>query len=135
MAGQRGGVLIALLAVLGVDLSVIVAVMAVVLARRRWVSRQTGAFQGAIRVIEGEVPMADGFPAQPRPGAVMQPLADRPLGRFAQVILVPDAKVRVNEDATRARPSSRSTPPPVRPRSLPAARCLPGTGARGRPAS
>jgi hypothetical protein len=49
-------VLIALLAVLGVDLSVIVAVMAVALARKRWVSRQPGAFQGAIRVIEGEVP-------------------------------------------------------------------------------
>ena len=62
MAGQRGGVLNALLAVLGVDLPVIVAVMAVVLARKRWVSRQTGAFHGAIRVIEGEVPMADGFP-------------------------------------------------------------------------
>jgi hypothetical protein len=48
--------LIALLAVLGVDLSVIVALMAVVLARKRWVSRQPGAFKGAIRVIEGEVP-------------------------------------------------------------------------------
>jgi hypothetical protein len=42
--------LIALLAVLGVDLS------AVVLARKRSVSRQPGAFKGAIRVIEGEVP-------------------------------------------------------------------------------
>jgi len=48
--------LIALLAVLGVDLSVIVALMAVVLARKRWVSRQPGAFKGAIRVTEGEVP-------------------------------------------------------------------------------
>jgi len=48
--------LIALLAVLGVDLSVIIALMAVVLARKRWVSRQPGAFKGAIRVIEGEVP-------------------------------------------------------------------------------
>jgi hypothetical protein len=48
--------LIALLAVLGVDLSVIVALMAVVLARKRWVTRQPGAFKGAIRVIEGEVP-------------------------------------------------------------------------------
>lgn len=55
MAGQRGGMLIALLAVLGVDLSVIVALMAVVLARKRWVSRRPGAFKGAIRVIEGEV--------------------------------------------------------------------------------
>lgn len=48
--------LIALLAVLGVDLIVIVAFVAAVLARRRWVKARTGAFQGAIRVIEGEVP-------------------------------------------------------------------------------
>ena len=48
--------LIALLAVLGVDLSVIVVLMAVVLGRKRWVSRQPGAFKGAIRVTEGEVP-------------------------------------------------------------------------------
>jgi hypothetical protein len=48
--------LIALLAVLGVDLSVIVALTAVVLVRKRWVSRQPGAFKGAIRVIEDEVP-------------------------------------------------------------------------------
>jgi hypothetical protein len=30
--------------------------------------------------------MADEFPAQPRPGAAMQPLADRPPGRFAQPV-------------------------------------------------
>ena len=48
--------LIALLVVLGVDLSVIVALVAVMLARKRWVSRQPGAFNGAIRVTEGEVP-------------------------------------------------------------------------------
>ena len=48
--------LIALLAVLGVDLWVIVVLLAVVLARKRWVSHQPGAFKGAIRVIEGDVP-------------------------------------------------------------------------------
>ena len=48
--------LIALLAVLGVDLVVIVVLLAVVLTRRRWVSRQPGAFKGAIRVTEGNVP-------------------------------------------------------------------------------
>jgi hypothetical protein len=48
--------LIALLVVLGVDLWVIVALLSVVLTRRRWVSRQPGAFKGAIRVIEGDVP-------------------------------------------------------------------------------
>jgi Protein of unknown function (DUF2550) len=47
---------IALLAVLGVDLVVIVAFLAVVLSRRRWVSHQPNAFKGAIRVVDGEVP-------------------------------------------------------------------------------
>jgi hypothetical protein len=48
--------LIALLAVLGVDLIVIVVVLGVVLTRRRWVSHQSGAFKGAIRVVDGEIP-------------------------------------------------------------------------------
>jgi hypothetical protein len=48
--------LIALLAVLGVDLIVIVVLLAFVFTRRRWVSRQPGAFRGAIRAVEGEVP-------------------------------------------------------------------------------
>jgi len=47
--------LIALLLILGVDLVVIVAVAAAVVARRRWVRRQAGAFPGAIRVAEGEI--------------------------------------------------------------------------------
>ena len=46
---------IALLAVLGVDLIVIVAFLGVVPSRRRWVSRQPGAFKGAVRVVDGEV--------------------------------------------------------------------------------
>jgi hypothetical protein len=49
-------VVIALLALLGVDLIVIVAFLGVVLSRRRWVSRQPGAFKGAVRVVDGEVP-------------------------------------------------------------------------------
>jgi len=48
--------LIALLAVLGVDLIVIVVLLGAVLTRRRWVSRQPDAFKGAIRVVQGEVP-------------------------------------------------------------------------------
>ncbi len=48
--------LIALLAVLGVDLIVIVVVVGVLLTRRGWVRRQPGAFKGAIRVAEGDVP-------------------------------------------------------------------------------
>jgi Protein of unknown function (DUF2550) len=48
--------LTALLVVSGVDLWVIVALLAVVLTRKRWVSHQPGAFKGAIRVIEGDVP-------------------------------------------------------------------------------
>jgi hypothetical protein len=47
--------IIALLAVLGVDLIVIVVLLGVLLIRRRWVSHQPGAFKGAIRVVEGEV--------------------------------------------------------------------------------
>jgi hypothetical protein len=46
---------IALLAVLGVDLIVIVSFLAVVLSRRRWVSHQPDAFKGAVRVVDGEV--------------------------------------------------------------------------------
>jgi hypothetical protein len=48
-------VLIALLVVLGVDLVVVVVLLALVLSRRRWVSRQPGAFKGAIRVSAGQV--------------------------------------------------------------------------------
>jgi hypothetical protein len=48
-------VIIALLAVLGVDLIVIVVVLGVMLTRRRWVSHQPGAFKGAIRTVDGKV--------------------------------------------------------------------------------
>ena len=47
--------LIALLALLGVDLIVIVAFVAFVLVRKRWVKRQRGAFAGAIRTTGGDV--------------------------------------------------------------------------------
>ena len=47
--------LIALLAVLGVDLIVIAAFVAFVLARRRWLKRQRGEFLGAVRVSRGDV--------------------------------------------------------------------------------
>lgn len=47
--------LIALLAILGVDLIVVVALLAGALARRRWVRREPGAFPGAIRVASGEL--------------------------------------------------------------------------------
>jgi len=57
--------LIALLAVLGVNLIVIVALLAVVLSRRRWVTRQSGVFRGAARSISGE---AHGFHAKWRRG-------------------------------------------------------------------
>ena len=46
---------IALLAVLGVDLIVIVVLLGVMLTRRRWVSHQPDAFKGAIRVVDGAV--------------------------------------------------------------------------------
>jgi Protein of unknown function (DUF2550) len=47
--------LIALLAVLGVDLIVLVAVAALVLGRRRWLKRQPGEFAGSIRVTSGDI--------------------------------------------------------------------------------
>jgi hypothetical protein len=47
--------LIALLALLGVDLIVLVAFVAIVLTRKRWVMRQAGAFRGVIRVASGEI--------------------------------------------------------------------------------
>jgi hypothetical protein len=43
-------VLIALLAVLGVDLITIGALIPLVVARRRWLKRQPGEFVGAVRV-------------------------------------------------------------------------------------
>jgi Protein of unknown function (DUF2550) len=47
--------LIALLAVLGVDLIVIVAFAALVFGRRGWLKRQPGEFAGAIRVTSGDI--------------------------------------------------------------------------------
>jgi hypothetical protein len=47
--------LIALLAVLGVDLVVVVVLVAGVVSRKRWVMRRPGAFRGAIRVTAGEI--------------------------------------------------------------------------------
>ena len=49
------------MAVLGVDLIVIVLLLAAVVSRTIWVRHQPGAFKGAIRVVEGEV---DGFKAK-----------------------------------------------------------------------
>ena len=67
--------LIALLALLGVDLIVIVAFVLFVLSRKRWVKRQPGAFRGAIRVSDGEV---DG----------LGPKWNRGYGRWVQDVLV-----------------------------------------------
>src|SRR5215217_5323386 len=47
--------LIALLAVLGVNLIVIVVLLAFVFSRKRWVKRQSGSFRGVIRVSSGEI--------------------------------------------------------------------------------
>jgi hypothetical protein len=47
--------LIAALALLGVDLIVVAVLLTLVLPRRRWVLRQPGAFHGGIRVAGGEV--------------------------------------------------------------------------------
>jgi hypothetical protein len=67
--------LIALLAVLGVDLVVVVVLLIVVLSRKRWVKRQPGAFRGVIRVSSGEV---DG----------LRPKWGRGYGRWVRDVLV-----------------------------------------------
>jgi hypothetical protein len=67
--------LIALLAVLGVDLIVIVVLVASIVSRRRWVKRQPGAFHGAIRLSGGEV---DG----------LRPKWTRGYGRWVRDVLV-----------------------------------------------
>ncbi|TDD64941.1 hypothetical protein E1262_26660 [Jiangella aurantiaca] len=48
-------VLIALLVVLGVDLTAVVALGALVLGRKRWLRRRPGHFVGAIRGVSGNV--------------------------------------------------------------------------------
>jgi hypothetical protein len=67
--------LIALLALLGVNLAALLALAAFVLTRKRWVKRQPGAFRGAIRVADGEV---DG----------LHPKWRRGYGRWVRDILV-----------------------------------------------
>jgi hypothetical protein len=52
---EREEMLIALLALLGVDLIVLVALAAFVFTRKRWVKQQPGAFRGAARVSGGKV--------------------------------------------------------------------------------
>ena len=67
--------LIALLAVLGVDLMVLVAFAASVFSRKRWVKGQPGAFRGVIRGAGGEI---DG----------LRPKWSRGYGRWVRDILV-----------------------------------------------
>jgi hypothetical protein len=47
--------LIALLALIGVDLVVVVVLAVFIFGRKRWVKRQSSAFRGAVRVASGEV--------------------------------------------------------------------------------
>ena len=48
--------LIALLVLIGVNLIVIVVLLSAVLSRKRWITRQAGAFRGAVRIVDGEAP-------------------------------------------------------------------------------
>jgi len=57
--------LIALLALLGVNLVVLVVFAVSVLGRKRWVNRQPGSFRGAIKVGSGEI---DGLSSKWRRG-------------------------------------------------------------------
>jgi hypothetical protein len=52
--------IIALLAILGVSLWVILAFVALMIARRRWLTVQPGAFRCATRAINGDVPRVGG---------------------------------------------------------------------------
>jgi hypothetical protein len=67
--------LIALLALLGVNLIVLIAFAVFVFTRKRWIKRQPGAFHGAIRVKGGKV---DG----------LKPKWRRGYGRWVRDILV-----------------------------------------------
>jgi hypothetical protein len=58
-------VIIALLALLGVNLLVLVGLLAVVLSRKRWVTHQAGVFRGVARSVTGE---AHGFHSKWRRG-------------------------------------------------------------------
>src|SRR3982751_5225183 len=57
--------LIALLAILGLDLVVVAFLLVSVLSRKRWVKRQAGSFRGVIRLSSGEI---DGLPLKWRRG-------------------------------------------------------------------
>ena len=46
---------IALLAVLGVNLMVLVAFVGSVVSRKRWVRHEPGAFPGVVRVVDGDI--------------------------------------------------------------------------------
>jgi len=70
----REEMLIALLALLGVDLIVLVALAAFVFTRKRWVEQPPGAFRGAARVPGGTV---DG----------LNPKWRRGYGRFCDVLV------------------------------------------------
>jgi hypothetical protein len=67
--------LIALLALLGVNLIVLVVFVAFVFTRKRWVKGQSGSFRGAVRVASGEV---DG----------LRPKWSRGYGRWVRDVLV-----------------------------------------------
>ena len=67
--------LIALLALLGVELIVLVVLVVFLRTRKRWVKRQSGAFRGAVRVAGGEV---DG----------LRPKWNRGYGRWVRDVLV-----------------------------------------------
>ena len=71
----RPTMLIALLALIGVDLITLVVLLGFVIARKRWVKRQPGVFPSSIRVTSGEI---DGF----------RPKWRRGYGRWVHDVLV-----------------------------------------------
>jgi hypothetical protein len=92
--------LIALLAVLGVNIFVIVAFLAVVVGRRRWLKKQPAHFFGVVRVTSGEL---GGMPKKWKRGSarwVRDVLAWSKAPFMFRTELVPIDRISGTRDAT-----------------------------------
>jgi hypothetical protein len=88
--------LIALLAMLGVDLIVLVVLAAFVFTRKRWVKRQPGAFRGATATGAGFATSSFGRRGRSCSGTSLYP----PMGLTEQRPARPDEVKRLGEDPT-----------------------------------
>ena len=91
--------LVALLALLGVNLIVIVVYLGGVVARRRWLSHHAGAFRGIAHLVEGE---AHGLGSRPRRGYgrwVRDVLVWTPAPLYVRNALIPVDRVESTRSA------------------------------------